>query len=193
MPTLAARRPNGCCSPKNIIPISTAGISFSWARLDSFCGPRYWSIDQLLADLPIKNILELSSGVSSTRGLDAVQRQDIHYIDTDLPGVTSVKRDFVAALQGDDHPRGTLEILPLNALDEEQFGLTVSRFPAGPLAIVNEGLLMYLGIEEKERLCRIIHKILGARGGYWITADIYIKRPDDEDQLKTDDQIIQIL
>ena len=34
---------------------------------------------------------------------------------------------------------------------------------------------MYLGREEKRKLCGLIHKLLQERGGYWITADIYIK------------------
>ena len=41
--------------------------------------------------------------------------------------------------------------------------------------IVNEGLLMYLDDQEKEQLCRIIRQVLMQRGGYWITADIYVK------------------
>ena len=35
---------------------------------------------------------------------------------------------------------------------------------------------MYLNNAEKETLCRNIHKVLTERGGYWITADIYIKQ-----------------
>lgn len=75
--------------------------------------------------------------------------------------------------------QGTLEVLPLNALDEEAFRSTIGRFPEGELTIVNEGLLMYLGIPEKEKLCGIIHRVLKERGGYWITADIYKKPPQE--------------
>jgi hypothetical protein len=35
---------------------------------------------------------------------------------------------------------------------------------------------MYLGKEEKQQLCHLISKVLHERGGYWITADIYIRR-----------------
>ena len=51
-----------------------------------------------------------------------------------------------------------MEILPLNALDEEKFNEVVSHFPPGEIVIVNEGLLMYLNNEEKQKLCSIIHK-----------------------------------
>jgi O-methyltransferase involved in polyketide biosynthesis len=159
-----------------------------WGRVLRF-EDRYWSIDQLLADKPVKNILELSSGFS-LRGLEAVIRQEVHYIDTDLPAVIAMKKNFVAALQKNEpSPIGVLEIAPLNALDAEAFGQIVGRFPEGPLAIVNEGLLMYLNEGEKQQLCRVIHQTLKERGGYWITADIYIKRPPEEGELKMNDRL----
>ena len=143
-----------------------------WGRVMHF-EDRYWSIDQLLSDIPVKNILELSSGFSF-RGLATVKASGYHYIDTDLPEVIAVKEKFIAALKGP--AESELEVLPLNALDEAQFEERVSRFPPGELAIVNEGLLMYLDDAEKEKLCGIIRRILQQRGGCWITADIYRKR-----------------
>lgn len=151
--------------------LSNKDVSF-WGRVLHF-EDRYWSIDQLLADLSIKNILELSSGFSF-RGLEATKQPGYHYIDTDLPEVVAIKKEFVAALSGASVV-SALELLPLNALDEAQFEERVSRFPAGEIVIVNEGLLMYLDESEKEQLCRIIHRVLTQRGGYWITADIYVK------------------
>jgi O-methyltransferase involved in polyketide biosynthesis len=187
-----------------------------WMRVVHFEN-RYWSIDQLLAGLPVKNIMELSSGFSF-RGLATVMQPGYHYIDTDLPGVIGVKREFVDALlrrhagiagdavmggpadggaggaggqDGGAYAIGAnskLEILPLNALDKDQFGETVSHFPGGELAIVNEGLLMYLNRDEKRKLCGIIRDQLKQRGGYWITADVYLKRELDAD-LKMDDRL----
>lgn len=147
---------------------------------------RYWSIDQLLFELPVKNILELSSGFSF-RGLAAVQQPGYHYIDTDLPEVIATKQTFVAALETAP-PAGVLEVLPLNALDEEAFRERVSHFPKGPVVIVNEGLLMYLDDAEKEKLCGIIRRILQLRGGYWITGDIYIKREEATHEIRKDAQ-----
>jgi O-methyltransferase involved in polyketide biosynthesis len=145
-----------------------------WARVVHF-EYRYWSIDNLLSDLRAKNILELSSGFSF-RGLEAVKRKGVYYIDTDLPGVIDTKKEFIKSLAGESFkPEGKLELLPLNVLDENQFHDIVSRFPGGEIAIVNEGLLMYLDIKEKEKLCGIIHEVLAKRGGCWITADVYIK------------------
>ncbi|MBV8251258.1 MAG: class I SAM-dependent methyltransferase [Chitinophaga sp.] len=160
---------------------------YFWARVLHF-EDRYWSINQLLEELPIHNILELSSGFSF-RGLNTAEQPGYYYIDTDLPDLITTKVALLEQL----HPgplAGKLEVLPLNALDEAAFEAIVARFPPGPIVIVNEGLLMYLDPEEKKRLCQIIHKILQKRGGYWITADIYTReeaaftaklysRPDD--------------
>jgi hypothetical protein len=50
--------------------------------------------------------------------------------------------------------------------------------PKSFIALVNEGLLVYLDDEQKRKLCTLIHKILREREGYWITADIYIKKDE---------------
>ncbi|MBF9220305.1 class I SAM-dependent methyltransferase [Hymenobacter ruricola] len=149
-----------------------------WMRVVHF-ELRYWSIDQLLQQAGHPNILELSSGYSF-RGLAlCAQEAGAHYIDTDLPEVVATKRDLLARLHLGKDLKSTFELLPLNALDEAEFNGVVQRFGPGPLSIVNEGLLMYLGPEEKARLCRTIHAVLTQRGGCWITADVYVKRPAD--------------
>jgi O-methyltransferase involved in polyketide biosynthesis len=76
----------------------------------------------------------------------------------------------------------------LNALDDKQFHEIVNNYPDGEIVIVNEGLLMYLDTNEKEKLCGIIHKILKERGGYWITADIYLKNQQEKLNLKFDNK-----
>jgi O-methyltransferase involved in polyketide biosynthesis len=160
-----------------------------WKRVVHF-EMRYLSVDQLLSTVEITNILELSSGYS-WRGLDMVTRKNIHYIDTDLPAVINQKNQLLPALQEEDNRTiGNLETIPLNALDEEAFLEIVDRFPEGPIAIVNEGLMMYLNTSEKETLCRLIQKVLKQRGGVWITADVYVKstlerfKEEDHDSLK---------
>ena len=156
-----------------------------WARTLHF-EDRYWSIDDLLRDLNLKNILELSSGFSF-RGLETSKQEGIYYIDTDLPSVTDKKKKFVTALKDEKNNfSGTLELLTLNALDANQFQEVVNHFPTGEITIVNEGLLIYLDTDEKEKLCGIIHDILKERGGYWITTDIYIKNQFEKTDLKID-------
>ena len=160
-----------------------------WIRVMHF-EARYQSINNLLSDLlpqPL-NILELSSGFSF-RGLALATDREVNYIDTDLPDLIATKQRLIDALvkgqrdkpAADTVLRGHYELRPLNALDTTAFQAIVDSMPAGPIIIVNEGLLMYLGKEEKQQLCQFIGKVLRERGGYWITADIYIRRSMPED------------
>ena len=150
---------------------------------------RYWSIDQLLNDLAIKNILELSSGYSF-RSLEYTQQKGVHYIDTDLPDIVAAKKEFMNSLKKDKlNTNGKLELLPLNALDKNNILEIIGHFPQGEVAIVNEGLLTYLVKQEKEKLCSIIHDILMERGGYWITADIHLKNKEAKLGLTFNDEI----
>jgi O-methyltransferase involved in polyketide biosynthesis len=150
---------------------------------------RYRSIDQLLNDLTIKNIMELSSGYSF-RGLENARQKGVHFIDTDLPDLIAVKKEFIRSLKKEDSSfEGVLELLPLNVLDETSFHEIIGHFPEGEIAIINEGLLGYFTRQEKEKLCAIIHDILIERGGYWITADICLKNKEQRLGLKYSDEI----
>ena len=158
-----------------------------WIRVMHF-ESRYWSIDQLLEGLSINNILEISSGFSF-RGLEKIKTKGVHYIDTDLPDVIETKKEFITVLQNEgSNVGGKLELVPLNALDEEQFQAVIKKFKGGELVIINEGLLMYLDNSEKEKLCKIISKILKEHGGYWITADIYLRNKQEKLDLKLGDK-----
>ena len=82
---------------------------------------RYRSIDQLLNDLPVNNILELSSGFSF-RSLDLIRNRNVHYIDTDLPEIIAVKKQLAANLKTEESVnKGTVELIPLNVLDVAAF------------------------------------------------------------------------
>jgi len=178
-------------APEKYVPDYTRKDLSFWLRtvhLES----RYKSIDQLLEGLDINNILELSSGFSF-RSLEAAKQKGIHYIDTDLPGIIETKKSMIEALSKNIKLDGRLEVEPLNALDEIKFRELVSRFHAGKLVIVNEGLLMYLELAEKEKLCKIIYDVLKERGGYWITADIYTRFQGQKINLHFNDEMQTIL
>lgn len=175
-----------------------------WMRVMHF-ESRYWSINQLLEDLTATNILEISSGFSF-RGLDLSHKKPVFYIDTDLPNIIAGKQRLIDALSAPGSPApatspapmgprpGHYELQPLNALDPAAFEAIINKFPPGPLTIINEGLMVYLDPAEKAQLCTNIRKALvlppgrprpsalGASpvSGRWITADIYIKRADDD-------------
>jgi O-methyltransferase involved in polyketide biosynthesis len=162
------------------------------ARMNHF-EYRYRTITQLLEKYPVNNIIELSSGFSF-RGLDFASRKNVTYIDTDLPDFIPAKKEILNELLIGHLPlQGNLDLLPLNALDKKMFLETINRFPAGEIAIVNEGLLMYLNEAEQEKLFVMISEILKSRGGYWITADIYLKGIGDKLPVKLDNHTQQFL
>ncbi|HEY6901500.1 MAG TPA: class I SAM-dependent methyltransferase, partial [Puia sp.] len=161
--------------PKPYVPDYSVRMPGLWVRTMHF-EARYLSINQLMPQ-EITNILELSSGFSF-RGLALADNSEIYYIDTDLPEIIETKMHLVTQLQATSPgaPMGHYELRALNALDKDAFNAIIDSFPEGPLLIVNEGLLMYLGMEEKRQLCALIRQALLKRGGYWVTADIYLKR-----------------
>jgi O-methyltransferase involved in polyketide biosynthesis len=119
-------------------------------------------------------VLEIAAGLSF-RGLAmASSRPDVVYLDTDLPEIAAIKADLAARL----HPSplaGTLRVQALDALDDSAFRGAVRELPSGPIAIVHEGLLMYLDDAEKARLAASVRAALLERGGAWLTADIYVR------------------
>jgi O-methyltransferase involved in polyketide biosynthesis len=151
----------------------TAKTPWATGRRDHF-EHRARSIDDALAALGSARILELAAGLSF-RGLDmAARRPDVSYLDTDLPEMAELKADLVARL----HPaplRGTLVVRPLDALAPDAVRAAVATLPAGPVAIAQEGLLMYLDDAEKGTLAAAVRDVLLERGGAWITADVYVQ------------------
>lgn len=178
-------------SPDKYSPdLENKDIAF-WKRVVHF-EQRYWSVDNALTDLQITNILEISSGFSF-RGLDTVRKRNVHYIDTDLIGVMERKKPMLEKLSARIPAiKGKLETISLNALDEAAFNEIADHFEEGPILVLNEGLLMYLDENEKEKLCRIIHELLISRGGYWITGDIYIKGEMERLNEKSEDALKEL-
>jgi len=142
---------------------------------------RYWTVDRLLRRTRPQRILEISSGYSF-RGLGWCFEQPVHFIDTDLPDLVTAKSRLIPELVAEQAVgmKGKFELLPLNVMDTGSFNAIINRFDEGPVSIVNEGLLMYLGAEEKKQLCHTIRQVLATRGGYWITGDIYIRQEAKE-------------
>jgi O-methyltransferase involved in polyketide biosynthesis len=135
------------------------------------------SLDQALAATRTAHggtrVLEIAAGLSF-RGLALAAREDVFYVDTDLPAIAAIKAELVTTL----HPTplaGTLRVAALDALDAEAFREAVRQMPPGPLAVLHEGLLMYLDPGEKARLAASVREALLERGGAWLTADVYVR------------------
>jgi O-methyltransferase involved in polyketide biosynthesis len=146
---------------------------------------RYCSIDKALKEIGVKNILEFSSGFSF-RGLSMCKDPGISYIETDLAQIIENKKIIVQELihRFCNYPTNNFSLVPLNIMDKDAFAEVVSQFITNPVAIINEGLLVYLDDGQKRKLCENIYNLLNKRGGYWITADIYIKK-------ETEDEVIE--
>ncbi len=131
------------------------------------------SIDEALDLVAATRIVELAAGFS-VRGLARAER-GAHYLDTDLPEIVELKREIVARV-APAQLAGTYRLEPLDVMDAAAFARAVASVPEGPVAFAHEGLLMYLGLDEKHRLAASIREALRARGGHWVTADIYLRR-----------------
>lgn len=148
----------------------------SLERLSSLEG-RYLVINEAIKKLGRDiSLIEVASGLSA-RSLEWVNR-DFVYLETDLPEMIKIKEqvfDEVAKSQGlrinPNH-----HFLPLNAtnLSEwEKLGKKYFGKKSGKIAIIHEGLVVYLTREEQERLRDNIRNFLTtySPNGAWITTD----------------------
>jgi O-methyltransferase involved in polyketide biosynthesis len=180
--------------------LGTEALAAEHARLQGLAGwqmrlwhfvERYKSLDALLAASGLTTVVELAAGLS-LRGFALAQQHAVTYLDTDLPEMIETKRRLVdqlavAPLVGD------VTLRAMNALAEGELATAVDALPAGPIAILNEGLLMYLDDAEKRRLAASVREVLARRGGVWITADIYLKTPAGMPPIGRDDRMRDFL
>ncbi len=131
------------------------------------------SLDEALAQVKATRVLELASGLSF-RGLSLAEREGVAYLDTDLPGLAQLKGELLSRLHPERLP-SSYRVRALDALDPVAFRAAVAELPDGPLAVIHEGLLMYLDDAEKARLAANVREALRERGGQWITADVYVR------------------
>jgi O-methyltransferase involved in polyketide biosynthesis len=135
---------------------------------------RYKSITQLILASGAPQVLELASGYS-LRGLDLTRSSTIRYVETDLPEVIAVKRSLLQDVRQHHDIRGSTQhvVAAADALDLDQVRAAAAALDKRrPVAVLCEGLIMYLTKEETERLTTNIHRLLGEfAGGLWLTSD----------------------
>ncbi len=135
---------------------------------------RYKSIVELIQKSGTTQVLELASGFS-LRGLAMSQNSDLVYVDTDLPGIREEKSKLVNDLRSQRSSSMTdnYHISVANALDLSQLKAAAEVFRKDrKLVIVNEGLLMYLSVDERSQLAENVRQILAMfSDGAWITPD----------------------
>lgn len=137
-----------------------------------FAEARYRSVGAAIGRLGLRQVLELGAGLAF-RGPDFARDSDVVYLDTDLPGLQAVKRRLLATVPALRDPGGRVEYLDCDATRWEDVeaaarGLRADR----PVAVVNEGLLGYLDLEEKARVADNVRRLLERLGGAWITPDL---------------------
>jgi O-methyltransferase involved in polyketide biosynthesis len=144
---------------------------------------RYKSIVNLISKQGIRQVLELASGFS-LRGLAMTENPGITYVDTDLEDLNAVKMKLIADLRAKYAiaDTGNYHVVTANALDLPPLQSASLQFRRDqPIAIVNEGLIIYFSVAERGLLARNIHTLLDDFGGVWITPDFSVKT-DAKDQ-----------
>ncbi len=138
---------------------------------------RYKSIAEMLRRSGLKQVLELASGFS-LRGLVTTRDASLTYVESDLEDLTAEKTTLVSDLcqQYKLAFPENLHFAAANALDENQLWAAVKNFQLNqPIAVINEGLLLYLSSDEMETLAKNVCNLLANFGGLWITPDFSLK------------------
>jgi O-methyltransferase involved in polyketide biosynthesis len=140
---------------------------------------RYKSITQLILESGAPQVLELASGYS-LRGLDLTRGGTLRYVETDLPGVVAVKLNLLQDVRQHHGLGGSPQhlVTAADALELDQVRAAVAGLDRRlPLAVLCEGLIMYLSKEETEQLTTNVHRLLGEfAGGLWITPDFTFRK-----------------
>jgi hypothetical protein len=135
---------------------------------------RYKSINYGIKKCGLNNVMELASGLTP-RGLQIASEGGV-YVGTDLPEMFDESAPIIKAIAAKANiPLNNLHLQPANVLDEQEMKTAASYFNGEKFAICNEGLLMYLNLNEKKKMAENIRKVLLYGGGFWITTDIIFK------------------
>jgi O-methyltransferase involved in polyketide biosynthesis len=135
---------------------------------------RYKITNQLIARQGITQVLEIAAGLSP-RGLALTADPQVVYVATDLPEIIGQSQAIAETVLADlDLHRPNLSFRPANALHLAELMQAAASFrPDQPLAIVMEGLLMYLTRAEQATVAANIHALLTTYNGIWVTPDVY--------------------
>jgi O-methyltransferase involved in polyketide biosynthesis len=150
---------------------------------------RYKAINHLLARSQFTQIFELASGLLP-RGMVMSCSPAITFIESDLPAMLNDKQQIVKQLVGE---RANLHFSAIDVTRRPNpFPLNAPYLdPTAPVAILCEGLLMYLTQVEKQQVFANVREMLQMFGGMWITPDLITK--DHAQQLRQVTPAIQAL
>lgn len=134
---------------------------------------RYKSVNAVLERFSYRQTLELAAGLLP-RGMVMSEVPDSYYVETDLLEMIINKKMIVQQIIGQ---RPNLRFYDVDATNVIDMDLVSAVLPSrGPLAVVSEGLLMYLTLAERLRAAGNIHRLLiQHEAGVWVTPDVMVK------------------
>jgi O-methyltransferase involved in polyketide biosynthesis len=137
---------------------------------------RFKLVNRLLKEQKATQILEIAAGFSP-RSLEMARDPYVEYAEMDLPGVMSEKRRVIEELVKQSKiPRyPNVHFNTGNALIMQDLLSAVKPFQKEPIAVVNEGLLRYLILQEKAIVAKNVCELLHLFGGTWITPDLSLR------------------
>ncbi len=133
---------------------------------------RFKSLNAFIHQLGYKQVLEFATGVAP-RGLVLSEDPLMTVIETDLPEILEEKLLIVESLISLAE-RKNYQLHSANALHAGEIWDAAGLFEREPLTIVHEGLLQYLGPDERKQLAGNIRSLLQHFGGAWITSDVMV-------------------
>ena len=151
---------------------------------------RFKLINRLLAENHIEQILDVAAGLTP-RGISMTENESVCYVELDLPTMISHKIKIVdEILQKKKTKHNHLYFEIGNALEMDSFNKAAEHFDIKkPIAIVHEGLLRYLNLNEKTAVIENIKTLLLRFDGVWITSDV----PTKENGLQRDNSSLNKL
>jgi len=139
-----------------------------------FSGPvfeaRYKCFDRFIRTHP--NIVELAMGTSVGRGLTIAEDPEKLYIGTDLPEMIDQSKIFLGTISKGKRTNHFLEAA--NVLSYDELNAAISHLGSRrDVAIISEGLWMYLTAAEQSVAAENVRRLLEKHGGTWVTPDIW--------------------
>ena len=138
---------------------------------------RYKSIVEMIRRSGATQVLELASGFS-LRGLAMTRDPGITYVESDLEDLTREKAALIADLRSRYGlaSHGNFHLAVADATDRGQVLAAAQALRRdSAIAVITEGLLLYLSTSELVTVARNIRELLTQFGGVWITSDLLLK------------------
>jgi len=171
---------------KNDIP-----EKYKTAELAPQIEARYKLLNRLLKESGVRQVLEIASGFSP-RGLEMTKDPEFTYVELDLPVILKQKQVISEKIVGE---RPNLYFDIGNALGFGGLKKSLKYFDKNkPIAIINEGFLRYLTMEQKTFVTIYIHDILQEFNfnGVWITPDITLKSVLNVEKEATNNRVSEV-